>query len=252
LTDSTIEQVKFEEAMGIVGKFIHFGRMEEVADKLPAGCVDHMFCDPPYAIEMSNLAQEGNGQADIDRIADTHDVEENLGDIPKWLRACWRMTKDKGYVVWFCDAMVFKYIHDEAVKVGFKVQRWPLTWVKTSSCMNQRAEFNTTKNTEIAIVMRKPGAKLVMAQPTSVFIGQLSPEDKAACPNHPFIKPRELWQWLFKMIALPGATIGDGFSGVGSMTRAALLDGYTPLTIECDEKHYHAQLINTANTYLSL
>ena len=237
------------EAYGVVTKLIHNIRFEDFCAQAPAGCVDHILCDPPYAIDMKNLAQPTQGQQDIDRIAETHDVKTNMEDFPVWLAGCYKLLKDKGFCIWFCDAMQWQYIYDHAIKTGFKVQRWPFVWAKTTSCMNQRAEYNFTKATEFAMIMRKGDARLVCAQQTNYWLGGLTPEDKAAGVNHPFIKPLALWQHLLKAIALPGSTILDGFSGVGSSTRAMMLAGYTPLVCELDENHYAQQLQNICKVY---
>jgi DNA modification methylase len=198
---------------------------------------------------MKMLAQPTQGQQDIDRVEETHDVAKNMEDFPIWLAGCYKILKDKGFCVWFCDQAQWQYLYDHAIATGFKVQRWPFVWVKTTSCMNQRAEYNFTKATEIAMIMRKGDARLVCAQQTNYWLGGNTPEDKAAGVNHPFIKPLLLWQHLLKAIALPGSTICDGFSGVGSSTRAMLMAGYTPLVCELDENHYAQQLQNICKVY---
>jgi hypothetical protein len=118
--------------------------------------------------------------------------------------------------------------------------------------MNQRAEYNFTKATEIAMIMRKGDGRLISAQQTNYWLGGLTPEDKAAGVNHPFIKPFGLWQHLFKALALPGSTIAEPFSGVGSATRAMLLEGYMPVTCEKDAAHYAQQVNNVAKVYCEM
>ena len=209
--------------------------------------VDHVVCDPPYGIDMKNLKQANTGQNDIERIAETHDVEDNEGNFKPWLQGCYDILKDKGFCVWWCDIVQFENIKKLAKEVGFKAQSWQLTWVKTSNCMNQRAEYNFTKNTEIAIVLRKGDARLVKAQASSVWSGALTPEDKAKFAKHPFIKPDPLWGWLLDAIALPGSVIADPFSGVGSSTLAMFSRGYQPVCCEISEDHYNQQVSNLSN-----
>tara|TARA_R110000868_G_scaffold81743_1_gene231151 strand:+ start:2963 stop:4516 length:1554 start_codon:yes stop_codon:yes gene_type:complete len=241
-----------DEAFSIALSIVHHCDAIDFFKKLGPASVDHVITDPPYAIDMKNLKQQNQGQADIDRIAHTHDVDDNLSNFEAWLTGCYDILKDKGFCVWFCDAMHFRMLHDLGVKVGFKVQRWPFHWIKTSPCLNQKAEFNFTKTVEHAIVFRKENSRLVSPQSSNIWSGQLSSEDKEEGVNHPFIKPLCLWQHLFKAIALPGATIADPFSGVGSMPMAALRAGYQPVTCEIDEKHYNQQIQNLARTYLNI
>jgi DNA modification methylase len=240
------------EAMEVATKIVHHMDCMDFFKLLGKESVDHVITDPPYAIDMNNLAQGSQGQANIDRIEDTHNVQENMEDFPKWLQGCYDILKPKGFCIWFCDQMQWQYLYNIAIKVGFKVQRWPFTWCKTSSCMNQRAEYNFTKATEIAMIMRKGDGRLVSAQSTNYWLGGLTPEDKAAGVNHPFIKPEALWNVLLKAVALPGSTIAEPFSGVGSGTRAMLRSGYMPVTSEKDPAHYAQQVNNVAKVYCEM
>lgn len=242
-----------EESFQVASSIVKHAPAEDLLFKiLKPESIDHIITDPPYAIDMKMLAQSNQGQQNIDRVADTHDVDQNLSDFPVWLEGCHRVLKPKGYCIWFCDQMHWDYLYQLATNLGFKVTRWPFTWVKTSRCSNQRAEYNFTKATEIAMVMRKGDARLVSAQATNYWLGSLSEEDKRALVNHPFIKPTELWQLLARAVAHKGSTICDPFSGVGSSTRAFLLDGYQPVAGEKEEHHYTQQLSNIAATYQAL
>lgn len=253
-TGSKPEQVKTlaMEAEEVASRLVHNMDWLEFQGKLGKGFVDHIVCDPPFAIDMENFKQAGGQGQDVSRVVETHDAEKNKADFEPWLKACYDALKEKGFCVWFCDLEHWNYLVDLGFKIGFKVQRWPFHWVKTTSCINQRAEYNFTKSVEHAIIFRKGDARLVSAQTTNYFLGGLTTEDKQALPNHPFIKPMALWQLLLKAVALPGATVLDPFSGVGSMTRAALLGGWTPLACEVDENHYAQQLHNVAKAYMQL
>ena len=252
ITSSTNEPVVSldEEAQDIASRIVHNYKWEEFQTKMGNGFLDHFISDPPFGIDMAMLAQGGGqGQKDINRIAHTHDKDQNKADFEVWLKCCYDALKEKGFCIWFCDIEHFQYLVELGFKIGFKVQRWPFHWIKTTSCMNQRAEYNFTKSVEHAIIFRKGDARLVSAQSNNWWMGGNTAEDKLALPNHPFIKPLALWQHLAKAIALPGATVGDGFSGVGSQTRAMLLGGWQPLNCEMDPVHYNQQLHNVAETY---
>ena len=241
-----------EDSLRVATSIVHHMDCMEFFALLGKESVDAVITDPPYGIEMSNLAQTSGGQQDIDRIADTHDVKENLEKFPHWLQGCFDVIKPKGFCVWFCDYSHFKYLCDLGEKIGFRVQSWPFVWLKTSSCSNQRAEFNFTKDSECAIIFRKPGGKLVKSGPRSSWTGGLSAEDKAAGANHPFIKPFELLEKIIDAVVLPGGKVAEPFSGVGSITRTLMLKGYTPISCEIDEKHYSQQVNNIANTYCQM
>jgi len=238
--------VEHDQSIALASSMVKHMNCVDFFEQLPAGSVDCIITDPPYGIDMANLSQTNTGQHDIDRIAETHGVEENMSDFESWLRGCYKIMKETGYCIWWCDITQFEYIKALAKEVGFKVQSWQLTWVKTSNCLNQRAEYNFTKNTEIAIVMRKGDARLLKAQGSSVWQGALTAEDKDKFAKHPFIKPDQLWGWLLDAVALPGSVVCDPFSGVGSSTLAAFRRGYQVLNCEIDEVHYSQQINNLA------
>ena len=242
-----------QEAEGIINRLVHNMDILAFRKVMGAGLVDHIITDPPFGIDMGMIAQAGGqGQKDIDRVAHTHDVSENVANFEPWLTACYELMKDKGFCIWFCDIVHFQTLVELGFKVGFKVQRWPFHWIKTTSCMNQRAEYNFTKSIEHAIIFRKGDARLVSAQGNNYWLGGMTAEDRAACPNHPFAKPLGLWQHLAKAVALPGSTIGDFFSGVGSGPRAFMLGGWLPMSTEIDPVHYSQQVHNMTESYKQL
>jgi DNA methylase len=242
-----------QEAEELVARLVHNFDILAFREKMGCGIVDHIITDPPFGIDMTMLAQGGGGgQKDIDRVAHTHDVDDNVSNFEPWMQACYDMLKEKGFCIWFCDIVHFQTLVELGFKIGFKVQRWPFHWIKTTSCMNQRAEYNFTKSIEHAIILRKGDARLVSAQSNNYWLGGMTAEDRAACPNHPFAKPAGLWQHLAKAVALPGSTIGDFFSGVGSGPRAFMLGGWVPLSCEIDPVHYSAQTHNLQQAYKQL
>ena len=222
-----------------------------VMDGLPDGYVDHCITDTPYAIDMEMLDQQNphGGMNDISRIEDTHDVKENMDLLAQMMPRVFRVLKPSGFFVTWCDIMQWQYLYDLGTKAGFKVQRWPVTWVKMHQCMNQCAQYNFTKNTEIAIVMRKPGATLVKPAPNCVVMAANSIAAKKL--GHPFVKPFEIWEYLLRHIALPGQTILEPCAGVGSGVLSFLQLGYKVVACEIDKKHFDQLVINVSDHYRS-
>jgi adenine-specific DNA methylase len=190
------------------------------------------------------------GMKNIEDVAAEHDVESNKSLMTQFFPAAYTCLRDKGFLITWCDQMLWQFMYDLAITAGFRVQRWPLTWVKTSSCMNQMANVNFTKNTEIAIVCRKGTANLTKPQTSSVWTGGNDLETKML--GHPFVKPAPLWTWLYEAVAHKGSTVLDPFAGVGSSTIPAIRFGLTPLTCEINEDHYNRQVINVQNQFLAL
>ena len=119
-----------------------------------AGCFDHIITDIPYGIDMEMLNQQQPSIQNIDTVVAEHTVEGNVDLFHSFFPAAFGALKENGFCITWCDIMQWQLMYDLATKAGFKVTRWPITWNKLSPCINQTAQFNFTKSTEIAIVCR--------------------------------------------------------------------------------------------------
>jgi ParB family transcriptional regulator, chromosome partitioning protein len=221
--------------------------------QMTPGSIDHIITDIPYGIDMEMLAQDNASTgttSSINSVADTHGVEANVALFEPFLQASFRLLPDSGFCIFFLDIEHWEKLRDLAYKTGFKVQRWPLVWHKTHTCKNQSAQYNFTKNTEIAMVCRKGNATLISPQGSSVWAGTNEVERQML--GHPFVKPLKLWQWLFNSIAIRGQKLYDPFAGVGSMPIAAVEAGFVPVCSEIEEVHYNRLVVNVANAYKNL
>ena len=184
---------------------------------------DHILTDPPYAIDIEYLNQNNphNGIQDLDRLRDQHQQADNVDLLKRFWPAAWQCTRDNAFVITWCDQMVWQFMHDCAIDAGFAVQRWPYIWRKVNqSVMNQCAGYNTTKDYEIAMIARKPGATLYAKKNTSVK--EASNVQVTKETGHPFAKPYETTLDLLDTISIKGQSILDPFMGGGSIVIAAL------------------------------
>lgn len=243
------EEAKKESITFPLSKMLFQGDMLNVLGEWPAECVDHIVCDPPYGIDVSMMQQNNinGGIRDVNRIEDTHNVEDNLRLFELMLPLLYKVSRPHSFVVMWCDYMNFRTLHDLGVKAGFKVQRWPLVWHKTHSCINSFAGKNYTKNTEIAIVMRRENATLTKAQSSSIVVESNDLEQRMY--NHPFVKPHNVWKFITTAVATPGQTILDPFAGVGSGLISFITSGFVPLGIELESVHYNTALERLKQTY---
>ena len=230
-----------------LSSFLLQGDCIERLKAFPPESIDHCITDIPYGIDMDNLAQEGAGIEGINTVAAEHTVDGNLTLMEQMFPAIYRVLKPSAYFVFFYDLDHHEKLQSWAVAAGFKVQRWPLVWHKTHTCINMSAQHNFTKNFEVAMVCRKGNAVMVTPCGTSVWMG--SAEDTKAVLGHPFVKPAKLWSWIFGHVALRGQTILDPFAGVGSSTVAAIQEGYKPVAIELNEDHYNRLVVNISKLY---
>lgn len=212
----------------------------------PAECVDHIICDPPYGIDVDMMQQASGAVKDITRITNTHQVDENEALLDLMFPVLYRVLKPTGFCICFADIMQWQRLYTQALAAGFKVQRWPFVWCKTSTCMNQYAQANFTKNIEIAIVCHKANATLGRPIQTSYLA---CPRD--ATQSNPFAKPFALWNFLIDAVSIQGQTILDPFAGEGSSTTACLKTFRRPLAIERDATHFPYLVENVKNHFMS-
>lgn len=213
------------------------------------GRFDHIITDIPYGIDIFHLEQQ-KGIDNIDTIKEAHDVQYNLKLIYDFFPAAFACTKPNAFVITWADQMLWQYMYDCAISAGFAVQRWPITWVKRSGGMNQMPQYNSTKDTEIAIICRKPGATLVFQPYTSVIAA--SRDDLSESIRHPFAKPFACWERLINMVSIEGQTILEPFAGGGSGVISMLQLKRNVIGVELEPTHYNELLENVKQYYLTI
>jgi len=228
--------------------FFH-GDAVAICKTFAEGTFDAVITDWPYGIDMDNIQQNGGGK-DVSTTATEHGVDANLALQKAIIPELFRILKPNGWFITWTDIMQWQRNYDLCIAAGFKVQRWPLTWHKTSVCINQSAQYNFTKNYEIAMVCRKDSATLISPQGSSVWTGGNDVEARAL--GHPFAKPFQLWDWIFNACVVRGASILEPFAGRGSAVIPAIKRGLRVTAIECNDAHYDALVVNVSQLYKSL
>jgi ParB-like chromosome segregation protein Spo0J/DNA modification methylase len=216
------------------------------------GLFDHIITDIPYGIDMEQLNQGNDGHAfkDIGTVLEEHKVEDNLSLFEAFFPAAYRCTKPNAFVITWCDMFHWRHMHDLAIAAGFKVQRWPVTWVKTHRCMNQSAQFNFTKSTEVALICRKGLG--IMTEPAGECHIIAGHDELKAQLGHPFVKPFAIWEYLLKHVTLEGQLILEPFAGRGSGVISMLRMNRKVIGVELNTEHYNALLQNVKSHYKSI
>lgn len=218
-----------------VAAFYHHGNALEVLPVLGKNTlINHIICDPPYGIDMDFLTRKDMGRFDaIDRIAETHDVASNLKLLPEFLDIAFHAIAEDGFLCMWYDLDHHEKIANWAGKIGWRVQRWPLVWCKTSSCLNNAAQCNITKATEVCYFMRRSEKSIIKTKQSKNYIEAPS----CATSTHPFPKPHAVWKYCLDTVSLPGQTVCDPFAGEGSALASIFKTERIPVGIEIDEKH---------------
>lgn len=235
------------ESIQISNRFLNTDCLKFLRSIPDDGLDAHTLSDPPFAIDMDNIQQAGGGM-NIESVRETHDVDKNKSLLCDFIEELFRATKPGKYAVLFCDPQHWEWLRSFAEKVGWKTQRWPLVWTKLHQCQNMSAQYNFTKATEFALVLRKGDAMLAQAAPRN-WMDASNIIVKRLLPDHPFVKPFDLWQWIAFKIALAGETIYEPFMGRGSMPLALLDVGYRVIGTEIDEQHYNSAIVSICEFY---
>jgi site-specific DNA-methyltransferase (adenine-specific)/modification methylase len=209
---------------------------------------DHIITDPPYGIDMANLDQQNTGMENIASVEAEHTVEGNLLLLSQFFPAAYTCLKDNSFCIIWADQMLWTILYNCAIQAGFKVQRWPIVWLKSHRCLNQSGNQNFTKTTEIAMVCRKGNATMIIPGENAHIIA-MHDEYKQEL-GHPFVKPFAVWEHLIKAVTMEGQTILEPFAGRGSNIISLIRLKRNFIGCEKDSAHYNALIENVKRHYL--
>jgi DNA modification methylase len=240
-----IQEIKPSHVIPLTTAFVNCDSLKFMED-LTGPMFDHIVTDPDYAVSRERL------EANMDTQSGVHqdDVNSSLLDLYRFIELSWKCIKDQGFLVFWYDLDHHEKIQRTAQGVGFKVQRWPLIWIKSDYLSNAAPAYNFTKNIEYAMVCRKPNAVLSQVQKSSTF--NCSSGSTTTDFNHPFAKPLDVWKWIYNAISIKGQTTYDPFLGSGSSAVAAAQLGLRPVGSEINPDHYNNALVNLQNGYRKL
>lgn len=190
---------------------------------------NHIITDPPYGINMANLDSDSS----VERIKETHEVEDNLELLKEFLRVSFKCIAEDGFLCLWYDLDHHEKLLTWAKEVGWRPCRWPLVWCKTSMCINQQAAYNLTKSTEVCMFLRRSEKSILRKKGQKNWLAASS--DSSA--THPFVKPYDVWKFIIESVSDEGQTILDPFAGEGSCLYSSFKLNRIPVGIEIDSKH---------------
>jgi DNA modification methylase len=198
---------------------------------LPDGSFNHIITDIPYGIDMDNLEAEN-----VAITAAEHDVQTNIELMAPFLFEAFRLLKPHGFCCFFFDLDYLNPLQVWAKEVGFKVQRWPIIIHKTSPCRNTCAQYNTTKNYEALLYLRRD-EHTVLRRAVSSSVRSYDFLLERSLYAHPFYKPSAAWSDIYSDVAFTGQSVFDPFCGECSGAAAAVAKGLVPYGNDLVEGH---------------
>lgn len=195
--------------------------MKGVGDKT----IDLLFTDPPYGIDINNLAMTIGGQTGGEfttagvKYEDSWEYARSVLEVI--VKESFRIVKDNGHAYIFCgrDRFVFQWLYDEMVKVGWDVLKWPLIWIKRDTGQNNQPERWPSSAYEAILFARKIDSTLqIQGKPDWIQCNIVNPSERL----HQAEKPIALCQDLIQRTCLPGAVLLDPCMGSGAIIESAV------------------------------
>lgn len=206
-----------------------FEFMKSMKDK----CVDVLFTDPPYGIDIHDITigLGGHTGSDVTMSGFKYEdgFEESMSIINNVAKEAARIVKDNGFAVVFCAISNFWIIRSMFEAAGWNCSQRPIIWIKNESGQNNAPSKWMSAGYESMLFARKLDARIVIE-------GKV---DWVQCPNvipsiriHQAEKPVPLIKELLSRLAIPGAVVLDPFAGSMATIEAAIEMKMYPIGLE--------------------
>lgn len=215
--------VKYENTIKEAKEFVIVNRpMEDHIVGIPDNTIDLILTDPPYGIDVFDLAMGIGGETGSEHTTTGITYEDNEAYAKELMvkLACqsYRVTKDTGHAYIFCAPSHFWWLKEVMTEVGWNVRERPIVWIKRESGQNNQPSMWPSSAYEFILFARKPNARLVLEGRVDwIQVDPVGPGLKV----HPAEKPVMLLKELISRTTLPGQYMLDPFMGSGSSIEAA-------------------------------
>lgn len=235
--------------------FIYHGDCIENLQKLSDGCVDMVFADPPYNLQLKGDLHRPN-DSKVDGVDDQWDQFESFKAYDdfcrQWLNECRRVLKDDG-TLWVIGS------YHNIFRLGTALQDlgyWILNdviWRKTNPMPNFRGRRFTNAHETLIWAAKSEKSKyrfnydsmkalnedLQMRSDWTIPLctGQERLKNDKGQKAHPTQKPEALLYRVILSSTLPGETVLDPFFGTGTTGAVAKALGRNYIGLEMDKAY---------------
>ena len=195
----------------------------EFMSGLADNSIDVLFTDPPYGIDIHDVAMGIGGKTGSKNTMTgfTYDdgFENAMMLISKLAIDSARFVKDTGYAVVFCAIDNFWILKSMFDAAGWNCSARPIIWIKGESGQNNAPSKWMSAGYESALFARREKSQLVVEGKTDWI---QFPGVTHTNRIHQAEKPVGLIKELLGRLALPGAKIFDPFAGSCSTLEGAM------------------------------
>jgi site-specific DNA-methyltransferase (adenine-specific) len=227
------------DSMKLAKSYIVKDFFEGVKD-IPAGSIDLIEIDPPYAIDLPELKK-----SDLSYKANYGDSYNEINSkvylpfLEKLCSECFRVAKpDAWLLMWFAPEPWFEYVYGTMQAAGWKCRRIPALWTKgdqPGQCFQPSIYMGNSY--EMFFYARK-GNPSIKKQGRKAQFDYL-PVDPAK-KVHPTERPIELMEDVLSTFAWEGARILVPFAGSGNTLRAAANLKMLPIGYDLSQEYRDA------------
>ena len=251
-------KTRAREAEALPVNTILAGDCVEAMDALPEGCVDLVFADPPYNLQLKGDLHRPEGSR-VDAVDDDWDRFDSLAAYDKftraWLSAARRLLKPDG-AIWVIGS------YHNIFRVGALMQDagfWLLNdviWRKTNPMPNFRGKRLTNAHETLiwaarseksrhtfnyeALKSLNEGVQMRSDWLLPICTGHERLKDGAGDKLHPTQKPESLLHRVLLASTNPGDLVLDPFFGTGTSGAVARMLGRDFIGIEREEGYRKA------------
>jgi len=235
ISDSVAALETYDEDMkGKTNKFeIHNADCVDFLKQMKSSCVNVLFTDPPYGIDIHSLTigLGGHTGSNVTMSGFKYEdgFEESMLLINEVAKESYRVVTDDGFAMVFCAISNFWIIKSMFEAVGWNCSQRPVIWIKNESGQNNAPSKWMSAGYESLLFARKLDSRLVIE-------GKV---DWVQCPNvvpsvriHQAEKPVPLIKELLSRVAMPGAVVLDPFAGSCATVEACIEMKMYPIAVE--------------------
>jgi DNA modification methylase len=214
---------KYEETIKQTKEFVLVNRdAVEHMKGIPSESVDLVLTDPPYGLNIHEMAMGLGGETDGDLTTSGikyEDSEEYAKGLLKELAVqSYRLTKPNGHFYSFCAPSHFWWFLQELRFAGWIVRERPIVWIKRETGQNNQPSYWPSSAYEFIIFARKMDSRLVLeGRADWIQTDPVLPSVKV----HQAEKPIPLLKELIARTCMPGSYVYDPFMGSGAVIEAA-------------------------------
>jgi ParB/RepB/Spo0J family partition protein len=214
----------YEETIKKTSDFVLVNRDAEGWLKgLGENTVDLLFTDPPYGIDIFDIAMTTGGHTGGEQTTTGTKFDDSPEHVLPLLeilvKESYRVVKDTGHALIFCAPSYFSWLSEKMKEAGWLVAPRPVVWIKRESGQNNQPEKWFSSAYEFILFARKVNSHLVLqGRPDWIQCDPVLPSERV----HAHEKPLALCKELIARCCMPGQYLIDPFMGSGAIIEAGV------------------------------